>query len=386
MVKGGVSNTFINFINKYMYDTRVVSNGKKNQGLLLSDDSNSVKTLQELDERILNGEIYKSTLYKFKDENYDKRKSDNNLFLKKYIEILYKYLNAIDLCFIDGSFVIEDKPNTDISLLGILAFSSSVNLKEFSSHDAFTPEKYEIKPYDNEKMVYTCEKVCESHIKSKLNKTSVKITCLKSDSNENEISRIIKNAIWYKFTRNGRTFVFLKLEEVKNRFYKFLKIKSKELFKKGGRDLTKRLQNCGDECMFKINTADFKSKNTLELLINVNFSLNNTDKTVISENRYDCNKDEYKGVYKEYKVKVEDEYGRIGDEFFIPLELNDFFINYAKYGRINIDDIIITKKLNTVYIYIKDDCIETIIQKKINPPQYQPVEKAWAGGKNKKAI
>jgi hypothetical protein len=46
MVKGGVSNTFISFINKYMYDTRVVSNGKKNQGLLLSDDSDSVKKLQ----------------------------------------------------------------------------------------------------------------------------------------------------------------------------------------------------------------------------------------------------------------------------------------------------------------------------------------------------
>jgi len=338
------------------------------------------KEFDNFSQRLSNGEIYKQPLYDFKDMNYDERKKTNINRLIKYINILYKYLNAMNLCFVDGSFIIEDNNSNGIFynffLLNILAFSSSVNLKELSSHEEFNPVKYEITDKIS-KVKYTCDRVCESHIKGKLNKNSIKISCNDLKNGKEIISKNIENVLWYKFNHNDKAYVYLKLEEKKDKIFNYLK---KKMGFKGGdlEIIPTRNEDCGDKCMSKNEKDKFMSDNNKELVITVNYEGLYSSKETKQQNlNYTCNDSDI--LYREYSLNTKDNYGnRIGDEFFIPNELNYFFLKYAydDKNKIKLDDIMIIHRSNTVYIYTKDECIEKNIK---TIPELQT--RAWAGGK-----
>ena len=134
-------------------------------------------------------------------EKYNKNKDEAIHKLVKYIKILYKYLNDIDLCFIDGSFVIEDK---DERMLDLLIVSSSLCLRHKPSHIKLDSRLFQ-KEINGIK--YVTKNVCETHIEGMV--INIKCHHLKN-------GKKIRNIKWFKFlNQKNENLIFLKLEETK---------------------------------------------------------------------------------------------------------------------------------------------------------------------------
>jgi hypothetical protein len=233
--------------------------------------------------------------------------------LIRYVEILYKYLNAIEMCFVAGSFVIEDK---DEEMLDILILSSSLCLRGASSHTSLNPKQFD-KTIDN--IRYVCKNVSETHIEGNVTGNLIQILCSHMKNVEGDViedTRNIKNIKWYKFLNGeNKNFIFFKLE-------KTITCSVAHCFDaidhyNGNPEQTiypSRREDCKTKC--QNGNPDFK-KNVNGLIINGNL-----------------------------KPEIIETYNRVGDEFFIPQELNDYFLIYANNQK-RINQIDIKKDIST---------------------------------------
>jgi len=259
--------------------------------------------------------LYDKSDIKGKEIEYNENTKQDILTLIKYIQLLYQYLNVIQLCFTAGSFIIEDNEE---KLLYLLLQSSTYNLRGFSSHESFGPVKIE---KTVNKIKFTCERVCETNIVGKFNNDPVNISCSYSGLSD---SRNIRNIKWYQFINkeNNIKFIFFKLEtrptqdfiHAINGYNHYVRQKAtKTVFQSRREDCNKTDDGCG------YTKADFK-KDITELV-------------------FDDGE----------KIEIIENYGeRIGDEFFIPQKLNEFLISISQ----NKKKIDITKASDIGYITV----------------------------------
>lgn len=240
---------------------------------------------------------------------YKANKNNAQKQLINYIDILYKYLNASKLCFVSGSFVIEDKDET---LLDLLIQSSSMSLESMESHTGFNPQPF-TKQING--ITYVSSTIAETHIKGKF-----EIKCDYDNALSNETKQI-KNIKWYKFTLDEKqnTLIFLKLEDsITCSAEHCIKAAYHHGFNKPAVTLypTRREDCAKSGC----NTKDTSFRTNVKSI-----TINNTPTISINEN---------------------EKYTRLGDELFIPQDLNDYIlqksfsddskqtinINYDKYN------------------------------------------------------
>jgi len=302
--------------------------------------------------------------------------------LRLYLKVLYKYLGEIEQCFFEGAFVIEDN---DDKLLDILIQSSSVNLKYLSTHNKFNAEKFtktmntmdltlekykkeiteDMKENPKEYLVnYTCDKVCESHLKR--NDIDFTISCLvKGNKRKLYHSFNRENVLWYRFTRNGKKYVFLKTTQTKTSNLDY--------------QIYGYMHRLGEKATIKYPIRSEDSK------IDPSFG-SIAIKEIIIDSKH-LIENPHIGFYKKsdshYNYIISsinnDIYGRLGNEFFIPELLNDFFIKYTVYNdncteenSMCTDNISICKKGTSVYIY--DDDNNKIYRKSDDETDYQKEE------------
>jgi len=259
-------------------------------------------------------------------EKYEMHKNEAVNTLTNYINLIYKYLNAIEMCFTTGSFVIEDNLE---KLLDVLIVSSSTGLEGvFASHTSLKPVGFE---KEINRITYISNGVTETHIHSKIEgQEGVPISCshLRDTNNKLIIDyRHAQNIKWYKFLNgNNKDFVFFKLERFKtcdtehvtNAFKRYcLKHDTRT-------EYTSRREDCEDKCVYLTNSHLKK----------------NIDEIVIEDPSYKVDKNIIK---KDGSYKVDENYHRVGDEFFIPQVLSDYFLHLIQDTHFNIDNIQIKK-------------------------------------------
>jgi FkbM family methyltransferase len=107
--------------------------------------------------------------------------------IRKYFELLHIYLDTF--CFIKGSFVIQDNNNKLYNLLKSCSHSISFNTTHKDFYIEGESEFMEISFIDD----------------------NITINCndRRKSCRQAEVKRLIK---WYKFTQNGNTFIFAKVE------------------------------------------------------------------------------------------------------------------------------------------------------------------------------
>jgi hypothetical protein len=264
---------------------------------------------------------------------YTLKKSDAVNTLIRYIKLIYKYLNAIEMCFTTGSFVIEDRIE---ALLDVLIVSSSTSLECASSHRSLNPIGFE-KEIDGIKYVSTS--VNESHINGTIDgeiEKGMPILCSHLQDNEGNAvidKRFAKNIKWYKFF-NGekKNFVFFKLERYKTFSKKHLLAANERYVKHHDTksEYTSRREDCKERCVYLKDSSMKK----------------NIDEIVIEGTSY----------------RVDENYERTGDEFFIPEVLSDYFLKLIE-KRYDIDyDIKIIKQH---YTDKREDVVTITVESKI---------------------
>jgi hypothetical protein len=262
---------------------------------------------------------------KDKDKDYHVYKSDAVNTLTNYINLIYKYLNAIEMCFTTGSFVIED--NLD-KLLDVLIVSSSTGLEGlFASHTSLNPVEFK---KEINGITYVSKGLSETHIHSRIEgQEGVPISCSHLRDTKNNLiidHRHAQNIKWYKFLNgNNKDFVFFNLERfktcdtehIKNAFNRYCREHDTES------EYTSRREDCKQKCVYLYSD---RKKNIDEIVIeDPSYKV---DETIIKID----------GSYK-----VNENYNRVGDEFFIPQVLSNYFLHLIEDTRFNIDNIEIKK-------------------------------------------
>jgi hypothetical protein len=154
------------------------------------------------------------TIPKNKHEGYEIYKSEAVNTLTNYINLIYKYLNAIEMCFTTGSFVIEDGLE---KLLDVLIVSSSTGLEGlFASHTSLNPVEFK---KEINGITYVSKGLTETHIHSIIEgKEGVPISCYHLRDADKKLiidRRYAQNIKWYKFLNGSeKDFVFFKLDNV----------------------------------------------------------------------------------------------------------------------------------------------------------------------------
>lgn len=310
---------------------------------------------------------HKYALYKTYNELTRFYKIEGIKKLRLYIKVLYQYLGEINQCFFDGSFVIEDN---DEKLLDVLIQSSSVNLGRFSTHEGFKPENFtktmntmdlkepiyteeitaDMKENNDEYNVeYTCDRVCETHLRGYTmgEKSNYKISCLAlTEANGKKLYNSVfrNNVLWYKFTRNEKKYIFLKITQKKSSNIDY-KIHGSiyRLSEKFGKKYDTRNEDSNYD-------TKFDSINIKNIVINSTHLIEKPHNSPFYKGGGN-----YQYIIKDIDNKI---YGRLGNEFFIPELLSKFFLKYTNYvGSCNSqnnychDNIKICKKGDIVYIY-----------------------------------
>jgi hypothetical protein len=232
-----------------------------------------------------------------KHKEYQIHKSDAVNSLTRYVNLIYKYLNAIEMCFTTGSFVIEDSLE---KLLDVLIVSSSTGLEGiFASHTSLNPKKFEKTIHG---ITYISKRVNETHIYSKIDgeNEGIPISCSHLRDNDGHLiidHRYAQNIKWYKFLNGSeKDFVFFKLERYKTCHKEHLANAGNHYVrnKKTKSEYTSRREDCKDKCVYLKDSSMKK----------------NIDEIVIEGKSY----------------RIDENYNRVGDEFFIPQVLNEYFL------------------------------------------------------------
>lgn len=222
-------------------------------------------------------------------------KDEEKIKIINYFKLLYKFLGDKH-CFTFGSFVIEDEK---LQLYNLLKKAFDLKLPKWQeSHTKFKKEE---------------EEMYEIHFpfnkRNLSDESNFIISCI-CDNDEIE-ERKIQNLKFYKFNENGNNFVYIKLEyyattspkhwlNAANRYIRGKENKSCKLVRR-------------EDC--KKNDSCIKKDNPNPLLTN-----NSTDD------------DEYKKLTTYENITIDDiicditdKHKRVGDEFFVPQCINEYF-------------------------------------------------------------
>jgi hypothetical protein len=269
------------------------------------------------------------------------KKYEESIKISQYIENLYKFIKSINICFLSGSFAIEDKNQR---LWRLLRFTDKKNVSKFIgfTHNLFKKRGHQydryilniddiIKRRDNPKHK---DDKCKCLSQFPKQYQMVCINCNKKTP-EGEFIRQCKGIIkFYKFKYKGVVHVFLKLERWRtiksDEIIKHWKeYKEKKEFKK--KDIKRALGNeraedCGDKCenLYVNDYLDNKG-NPLKICIDRPTKNKKTKK----KNFYDMikffdkkTKQQANGCY----TVNEWEY-RKGDEVYIPNFINEALLD-----------------------------------------------------------
>jgi hypothetical protein len=188
-----------------------------------------------------------------KREQYENNKRDAVNILTRYVNLIYKYLNGIEMCFTTGSFVVEDNLE---KLLDVLIVSSSTGLEGvFSSHDSLKPTEFTKQIND---ITYVGKYVNETHIQSKIDGFNEGMPILCSHLTDEEGNLIIdyryaQNIKWYKFLNSQKQdFVFFKLERYKtcSRDHVVAAVTRYGFHKDTKSAYTSRREDCKERCVY----------------------------------------------------------------------------------------------------------------------------------------
>ena len=204
-------------------------------------------------------------------------------------------------------------------MLDLLILSSSTSLECASSHTSLNPIGFE-KEIDG--INYVSTSVNESHINGSIDgeiEKGMPILCSHLQDNEGNAvidKRFAKNIKWYKFL-NGekKIFVFLKLERYKTFSKKhLLAATDRYIYHHDTKsEYTSRREDCKEKCVYLKDSSMKK----------------NIDEIVIEGKSY----------------RVNEDYERTGDEFFIPEVLSRYFLKLIE-KRYDIDYNIQIRKEN----------------------------------------
>ena len=226
----------------------------------------------------------------------------NKMNIKKYIEFLYNYLGA-KLCFTSGAFVIGD---AHARLYAFLLKGVSYDLTDhhkdkthirlkLRSRRELKEGEYGIDNNMYENWMCTNNKCC----KNKEDKLTFIMKC-KCPDEDKYSSRPARNVKWYQFLGTDfKKYIYIKLENwptphsehTKEAILRYgLGISNKSCVKS-------RREDCGKNCAIKKNPDKIKDYQFDAFTINGG-----------------------------HPVPIIEEYGRIGDEMFVPNKINDFIL------------------------------------------------------------
>uniref|UniRef100_A0A6C0CDN7 Uncharacterized protein n=1 Tax=viral metagenome TaxID=1070528 RepID=A0A6C0CDN7_9ZZZZ len=176
--------------------------------------------------------------------------------------------------------------------------------------------------------------VSETHIQGNVTGDFIKILCnhIREQGEEIKDERKIKNIKWYKFINgNKKNFIFFKLEKTITCSLDHCYDAAKHYTCNPEKTIyPSRREDCKHKC--QKDDPNFK-KNVQGLNINGNFN------------------------------EIKEDYDRVGDEFFIPQELNNYFLIYANNDK-NLNKIDIIKDTKTDIVSITGGGRKPLYKKK----------------------
>ena len=234
---------------------------------------------------------------------------ENKMNIKKYIEFLYNYLGE-KFCFTSGAFVIHDK---NANLYHLLKTGVSYNLTyhnkdkthnklKIRSRTKHDEESHNVDDAMYENWMCTNNKCCKNKEDEEDELTFLmKCNCPDKDKNS---SRPARNVKWYQFLgTDNEKYIFMKLESWPTPHIQHTKEAIMTyVFRKPNKSCVKsRREDCGKHCSIK------------------------KDSNKIKEYQFDAFT-----IDGSSPAPIEEKYGRIGDEMFIPEEINEFILTNIK--------------------------------------------------------
>lgn len=222
--------------------------------------------------------------YDFNNNNVAIVKACSMRTIRLYFEMLHKYLDTF--CFTQGSFIIQDNNNKLYNLLKTCSHSINFNTTHRSFFKKGESEFMELSFTDD----------------------NITINCNDRRQPNCRIPGVKKLVKWYKFTENGNTFIFAKLErEAESLSVAHASNKLSKMFF-GAHDncLQSRREDCSKYKNCKYNPENPPLIGTLDFY----------KKTVI----------EYKDKRGNQTFENNDTYSRVGDEMFIIQPVSEFII------------------------------------------------------------
>ena len=276
---------------------------------------------------------------------------DTSNSLSKYIDNLYKYLGK-GYCFTKGTFIIGDNSSNLYSLLkNDIDRNNKLTINELgallSSHLSLRNQSIEIEKSNVEKID---SKMYENHIYKK------KISCLCNDNIAENIS--VRNVKWYQFLgKDTNKYIFFKLEGYPTVSPKHGVRAIKHYFSRPTKScVDNRREDCHGPCNGPASDEnedeDEDENEEEEDEDNEGEDEDDTQKLYSVGGGTCCSVVKYQ--YSTYSIdgkekKIEETYGRIGDEILVPNEINDFIIKHMDSVKMTFDE---TEKEN-IYLTVE---------------------------------
>jgi hypothetical protein len=277
----------------------------------------------------------------------------NKRLLKKYIENLYKYLGD-SYCFVSGAFVIADP---DEKLYTILKNSITLNLTslKLTSHTKFKKQEEQI--IENIIAEPSSPKTTDTNIYENwmLGDLTYEMKCKCKHDQEGYTTRPARNVKWYQFLGvDNNLYIFLKLEDwgsihpnhVIQAVNKYLLNRSNESC------ADSRREDCKHHCHRHSEPLDepsaFEDYSEAKSLISISNKKqkkkNEKEEKKNKKKENDCCHPEKKHQYSAFtidagsEVPIDEPYGRIGDEVFIPFKINNTIVENPDNLTMKADD------------------------------------------------
>ena len=245
--------------------------------------------------------------------NNNKKSKDYKIILRKYIEFLYKYLGD-HYCFLSGAFVIHDPKETLYHTL-FKGHTSMLNkgLLNLESHTLLKKQSLKQQEKNQHSHVTIDNNVYENWLTGKL---TYEMKC-KCPCSEKYTTRPARNVKWYQFLGlDNELYIYLKLEDwgtvhplhVTQAISRYGFGKSNESCR------VARREDCKHECNEPINDC-----------------CNAVKPDDLGYSDYDI---DYNG-----KKIIQEDYGRVGNEMFIPGEVSEYILNNMENPLLNITSV-----------------------------------------------
>jgi hypothetical protein len=266
----------------------------------------------------------------------------NKRLLKKYIENLYKYLGD-SYCFVSGAFVIADPYE---KLYTILKNSITLNLTslKLTSHTKFKKQEEQIienlNAEHSQQPNHTDKNIYENWM---LDNLMYEMKCKCKHDQEGYTTRPARNVKWYQFLGvDNKLYIFLKLEDWGSIHPKHvLGAVNRYILHNSNESCTdSRREDCKHHCHRHREPLDepsaFEDDSDTTALNPISDKKqkkkNKKEEKKMEKEESECCHPEKKHQYSAFtldagsEVPIDEPYGRIGDEVFIPAEINNAIV------------------------------------------------------------